>query len=64
MVRFLLWMLLLFLSWPLALLVLVIYPIVWVILLPFRVIGITVDAALHLLHALLRLPGRLLGAGA
>jgi hypothetical protein len=57
-------MLLLFLSWPLALLALVIYPIVWVILLPFRVIGITVDAALHLLHALLRLPGRLLGAGA
>jgi hypothetical protein len=64
MVKFLLWLILLVLAWPLALLALLIYPLVWLVLLPFRLIGITVDGVFHLLHALLRLPGRLLGAGA
>ena len=64
MVTFLLWMILFVLAWPLALLALVIYPIVWVILLPFRLVGVAVDGVFHLLRALLRLPGRLLGAGA
>lgn len=64
MVKFLLWLILLVLAWPLALLALLIYPLVWLVLLPFRLIGITVDGVFHFLRALLRLPGRLLGAGA
>ena len=64
MLSFLLWVILLVLCWPLALLALVLYPIVWIILLPFRLIGVTVDGVFHLLRAVVRLPGRLLGAGA
>ena len=58
---FLLWLLLFLLCWPLALLALILYPIVWLLSLPFRLIGITVDAVFDLLHNLLTLPSRLLG---
>jgi hypothetical protein len=61
MLKFLLWLLLLVVCWPLALLALVLYPIVWLLLLPFRLIGITVDAVFAFLKALLMLPARVLG---
>lgn len=64
MVKFLLWLLLFVLCWPLALLALVLYPIVWVFLLPFRLVGIAVDGVFSLLRALLTLPARMLGARA
>jgi hypothetical protein len=58
--RFLLWCILLFLCWPLALLALVLYPIVWLILLPFRIVGIAVEGVLELLKGILFLPARVL----
>jgi hypothetical protein len=58
---FLLWLLLLFLCWPLALLALILYPIVWLLLLPLRLLGIGVDAVFSLLRAVLLLPARVLG---
>ena len=61
MTKFLLWLLLLFVCWPLALLALILYPIVWILTLPFRLIGITVDAIFDFLKALLTLPARILG---
>ena len=61
MVTFLLWLLLLALSWPLALLALVLYPLVWLLLLPFRLVGIAVDGVFGLLRAVLLLPARVLG---
>ena len=64
MAKFLLWLILFVLCWPIALLALVAYPFVWLLLLPFRLIGIAVDAVLHLVRALLLLPARLLGARA
>jgi uncharacterized membrane protein YgaE (UPF0421/DUF939 family) len=60
MVAFLLWLLLLVFCWPLALLALVLYPIVWLIALPFRLVGITVGAVFALLGAMLMLPARVL----
>jgi len=60
MVKFLLWLILLVLCWPLALLALVLYPFVWLILLPFRLLGIAVGAVLDLLWAIVTLPARLL----
>lgn len=60
---FLLWLLLLVFCWPLALLALVLYPIVWLLTLPFRLIGITVEGVFVFLRALLFLPARLLGGG-
>ena len=60
MAAFLLWLLLLILCWPLAVLALVLYPIVWLILLPFRVVGIAVEGVFQLLTAILTLPLRLL----
>jgi hypothetical protein len=57
---FLLWCILLVLCWPLALLALVLYPIVWLILLPFRLLGIAVDGALDLVRAIIMLPVRVL----
>jgi hypothetical protein len=62
MVKFLLWCILLVFCWPLALLVLVLYPFIWLLLLPFRVLGIAVDGVFDLLGAILRLPGRLIRA--
>ena len=61
MTKFLLWLLLFFFCWPLALLALILYPIVWILTLPFRLIGITVDAIFDFLKALLTLPARILG---
>jgi hypothetical protein len=58
--KFLLWCILLVLCWPVALLALVLYPIVWLILLPFRILGIAVDGVLELLRGILFLPARLL----
>ena len=60
MVKFLLWCILLVLCWPLALLALVLYPIVWLVLLPFRIVGIAVSGALEFLRAVVTLPARLL----
>ena len=60
--KFLLWLILLVLCWPLALLALVLYPIVWLILLPFRLVGIAVTGVFELLRAIVFLPSRVLGA--
>jgi len=60
MTKFLLWCLLLVVSWPLALLALVFYPFVWILLIPFRVVGIAVDGVLGLLRGIVMLPARLL----
>jgi hypothetical protein len=57
---FLLWLLLLIFCWPLALLALILWPLVWLIALPFRLLGIAVDGVFDLLRALLTLPGRIL----
>ena len=60
MLKFLLWCLLLVLCWPLALLAIVVYPLVWILLLPFRIVGIAVEGVLGLLRGMLMLPARLL----
>lgn len=60
---FFLWCILLILSWPLALLALILFPIVWLLLLPLRLLGIAVGGALELVKAVLYLPARLLGGG-
>ncbi len=60
MLNFLLWCILLFLCWPLALLFLVLYPIVWLILLPFRILGFAVEGVLELIKAIILLPARVL----
>jgi hypothetical protein len=61
MVKFLLWLLLLFFCWPLALLALVLYPVVWLLTLPLRIVGIAVDGVFQLLKAIIFLPARVLG---
>ncbi|HEV8582685.1 MAG TPA: hypothetical protein VGX68_26760 [Thermoanaerobaculia bacterium] len=61
MLKFLVWLLLLVVCWPLALLVLILYPFVWLLSLPFRLLGITLEAVFAFLKALLFLPARLLG---
>lgn len=61
MVAFLLWLLLLVVAWPLALAALLLYPLVWLLLLPFRLLGVAVDGVLGLLRAILLLPARVLG---
>ena len=63
MVKLFLWLLLLIFCWPLAVLALVLYPIVWLLLLPFRLIGIAVDGVFELLKAILFLPARILRPG-
>ena len=60
MAKFLLWCILFVLCWPLALMALVLYPIVWLLLLPFRVVGIAVGGALELVSAIIMLPVRVL----
>jgi hypothetical protein len=60
MFSFLLWCLLLIVCWPLALMALVLYPFVWLLLLPFRILGIAVGGVLELLKAILFLPARVL----
>ncbi|KQN69500.1 hypothetical protein ASF04_14595 [Duganella sp. Leaf61] len=64
MFSFLLWLVLLFICWPLALLALVLYPLCWLLTLPFRLIGIGVEGILELLRAVVMLPARILGGGA
>jgi len=61
MVKFLLWCILLVACWPMALLALVLYPLVWLLLLPFRLVGIAVEGVFELLRAIILLPARLLG---
>ncbi len=61
MVKFLLWLLLFVFCWPLALLALVLWPVVWILSLPFRLVGITFEALFAFLRALLMLPARALG---
>lgn len=63
MLGFVLWLLLLMLCWPLALLALVLYPLAWLLLLPFRLIGIGVEGVFELLRAIVMLPARVLGGG-
>jgi hypothetical protein len=61
MIKFLLWLLLLVFCWPLAILALVLYPIVWLITLPFRLVGIAVEGVFSFLRAVVMLPARVLG---
>ena len=60
MLTFLVWLVLLVVAWPLALLALVLYPIVWLLSIPFRIIGISVRGVFDVLGAVLGLPGRVL----
>ena len=60
MFTFLLWCILFVICWPLALLALVLYPIVWLFLLPFRIVGIAVEGALGLVWAIVTLPFRVI----
>ena len=62
MIKFLLWCILFFLCWPLALAALLLYPLVWLFLLPFRLVGVAVEGALGLVAGIILLPGRLLRA--
>lgn len=61
MIKFLLWLLLFVLCWPLALLALVLYPLVWIITLPFRLVGIAVESVFEFLRAILLLPATIFG---
>jgi len=63
MLRFLLFLLLLALCWPLAILALVLWPIVWLLSIPFRLLGIALDGVFSLLRAVVTLPARILGGG-
>lgn len=60
MTKFLLWLILLVIAWPVALLALLLFPIVWLLLIPFRLLGITVNAVLDLFKAIITLPARVL----
>jgi hypothetical protein len=60
MTKFLLWLILLVICWPIALLALLLFPVVWLLLIPFRLLGITVSAVLDLFRAVITLPARLL----
>ncbi len=60
MIKFLLWCILLVFCWPIALAALVLYPLVWLLLLPFRIVGIAVDGVLELVKAIILLPVRVL----
>lgn len=62
MIGFVLWLLLFVLCWPLAVAALFLYPVVWLVLLPFRILGVAVDGVLELFKAVLSLPARLLGS--
>jgi hypothetical protein len=61
MISFLLWIILFIICWPVALLALILYPFVWLLLLPFRIIGMAVGGALAFLKAIIYLPARLIG---
>ena len=64
MIKFLLWLLLLVVCWPLAILAILLWPVVWLISLPFRLLGIAVDGVFSFLRAIVTLPARLLGGRA
>ncbi len=64
MMKFVLWLILFVLCWPLALLALILYPLIWLILLPFRLVGIAVEGVFALLRSIVMLPARLLGSRA
>jgi hypothetical protein len=64
MIKFLLWLLLLVVCWPLAILALLLWPVVWLLSLPFRLLGIAVDGVFGLLRAVVTLPARVLGGRA
>lgn len=61
MTKFLLWCLLFVVCWPVAILALVLYPIVWLLSIPFRIVGIAVDGVLGLVRGIILLPARVLG---
>lgn len=61
MLTFLLWVLLLILCWPIALLAIILYPLVWLLLLPFRLVGVAVEGVFELLRSIIMLPARVLG---
>ncbi|EOZ95571.1 hypothetical protein A33Q_2933 [Indibacter alkaliphilus LW1] len=63
MLTFLLWLILAVLCWPLAVLALILYPIVWLLLLPFRLLGFAIDISFSFIRNLLMLPFRLVGLG-
>ncbi|MEJ0085494.1 MAG: hypothetical protein WDO72_07425 [Pseudomonadota bacterium] len=63
MIKFLLWCLLLVVCWPVAILALLLWPLVWLIALPFRLLGIAVDGVFGLLRAIITFPARVLGGG-
>jgi hypothetical protein len=63
MIKFLLWCLLLVVCWPVAILALLLWPLVWLIALPFRLLGIAVDGVFGLLRAVITFPARVLGGG-
>lgn len=60
MIKLILWLFLLVICWPIAILALVLYPIVWLILLPFRLLGIAVDGVFDLIGAIIKLPARII----
>ncbi|MDZ4812585.1 MAG: hypothetical protein SGI99_08225 [Pseudomonadota bacterium] len=62
--KFLLWLILLALCWPLALLALVLYPLIWLVCLPFKLVGIAVESVFELLRAVILLPARIVGGKA
>jgi hypothetical protein len=61
MIKFLLWLLLLVVCWPLAILALILWPLVWLLSLPFRLLGIAVDGVFGVLRGIITLPARILG---
>ena len=63
MTKFLVWLILFIVCWPIATIALVLYPLVWLVLLPFRLLGIVVDGVFEFLRALFLLPARVLGGG-
>ncbi|MHB8094959.1 MAG: hypothetical protein ACYDH0_08450 [Candidatus Aminicenantales bacterium] len=63
MLKFMLWVILLVICWPIAILALLLYPFVWLILLPFKIVGITIGAGLDLFKAIITLPARIIGRG-
>jgi hypothetical protein len=60
MIKFLLWLMLLIFCWPLAIIALLLYPVVWLLLLPFRLLGIAVDGVLGMVKSIFMLPARIL----
>jgi hypothetical protein len=60
MIKFILWLILLFLCWPLAIIALLLYPLIWLLLLPFRILGFAVDGVLKLVREILLFPARIL----